>query len=113
MCDGLIIAWAIFPGVKKLQPVPVWIQTLVAESTGRLLNASLEKLAYIWYGLVKVLKFRALHHFFTQILGYEGWDSFVYLFDLILYSQSTIFQSSWVEPELSKDKCVLLKDTTQ
>ena len=32
-------------------------------------------------------------------------------------SQSTIFQlcqdrSSWVEPELSKDKCVLLKDTT-
>ena len=33
-------------------------------------------------------------------------------------SQSTIFQlcrdgSSWVEPELSKDLCVLLKDTTQ
>ena len=33
-------------------------------------------------------------------------------------SQSTIFQlclggSSWVEPVLSKDKCVLLKDTTQ
>ena len=37
------------------------------------------------------------------------------LFDLILYVQSTIFQlnrdgSSWVEPVLSKDKCVLLKD---
>ena len=40
-----------------------------------------------------------------------------YLFDLILYVPSTIFQlcqdgSSWVEPVLSKDKCVLLKDTT-
>ena len=37
------------------------------------------------------------------------------LFDLILYAQSTIFQlnrdrSSWVEPVLSLDKCVLLKD---
>ena len=37
------------------------------------------------------------------------------LFDLILYIPSTIFQlnrdgSSWVEPVLSKDKCVLLKD---
>ena len=37
------------------------------------------------------------------------------LFDLILYVPSTIFQlnrdgSSWVEPELSYDKCVLLKD---
>ena len=40
--------------------------------------------------------------------------SFV-LFDLILYVPSTIFQlyrdgSSWVEPVLSYDKCVLLKD---
>ena len=40
------------------------------------------------------------------------------LFDLILYVPSAIFQlcrdgSSWVEPVLSKDKCVLLKDTTQ
>ena len=39
----------------------------------------------------------------------------VCLFDLILYVSSTIFQlnrdrSSWVEPVLSKDKCVLLKD---
>ena len=37
------------------------------------------------------------------------------LFDLILYVPSTIFQlyrdgSSWVEPVLSYDKCVLLKD---
>ena len=37
------------------------------------------------------------------------------LFDLILYVPSTIFQlnrdgSSWVEPVLSKDKCVLLKN---
>ena len=37
------------------------------------------------------------------------------LFDLILYIPSTIFQlnrdeSSWVEPVLSYDKCVLLKD---
>ena len=38
-----------------------------------------------------------------------------FLFDLILYVPSTIFQlnkdeSSWVEPVLSQDKCVLLKD---
>ena len=38
-----------------------------------------------------------------------------FLFDLILYIPSTIFQlnkdgSSWVEPVLSKDKCVFLKD---
>ena len=37
------------------------------------------------------------------------------LFDLILYVPLTIFQlnrdgSSWVEPVLSMDKCVLLKD---
>ena len=37
------------------------------------------------------------------------------LFDLILYVPSTIFQldrdrPSWVEPVLSWDKCVLLKD---
>ena len=41
--------------------------------------------------------------------------SFVCLFDLILNVPSTIFQlnrdgSSWVEPVLSLDKCVLLKD---
>ena len=40
---------------------------------------------------------------------------FVCLFDLILYVPSTILQlnrdgSSWVEPVLSYDKCVLLKD---
>ena len=40
---------------------------------------------------------------------------FVCLFDLILYVPSTIFQlyrdgSSWVDPVLSWDKCVLLKD---
>ena len=39
----------------------------------------------------------------------------LFLFDLILYVPSTIFQlnrdgSSWVEPVLSKDKCVFLKD---
>ena len=38
--------------------------------------------------------------------------------DLILYVPSTIFQlcrdrSSWVEPALSLDQCVLLKDTSQ
>ena len=42
-------------------------------------------------------------------------SSFSSLFDLILYVPSTIFQlkrdgSSWVEPVLSWDKCVLLKD---
>ena len=40
---------------------------------------------------------------------------FLLLIDLILYVPSTIFQlymegSSWVEPVLSEDKCVLLKD---
>ena len=40
---------------------------------------------------------------------------FVCLFDLILYVPPTIFLlnrdgSSWVEPVLSYDKCVLLKD---
>ena len=40
---------------------------------------------------------------------------FVFLFDLILYVPSTFFQlnrdgSSWVEPVLSYDECVLLKD---
>ena len=46
-------------------------------------------------------------------------QSILCLFGLILYvmSQSTIFlscwdRSSWVEPVLSKDKCVFLKDTT-
>ena len=42
-------------------------------------------------------------------------DRYVCLFDLILYIPSTIFQlnrdrSSWVEPVLSYDKCVLLRD---
>ena len=40
------------------------------------------------------------------------------LFDLILYAPVNNFSvmsdgTSWVEPVLSKDKCVLLKDTTQ
>ena len=43
--------------------------------------------------------------------------SVLFLFDLILYVPVNNFQlcldgSSWVEPELSKDKCALLKDTT-
>ena len=41
-----------------------------------------------------------------------------FLFNLVLYIPVNNFQlcqngSSWVEPVLSKDKCVLLKDTTQ
>ena len=47
-----------------------------------------------------------MSHFLTFLIS---------LFDLILYVPSTIFQlnrdvSSWVEPVLSKDKFVLLKD---
>ena len=47
-------------------------------------------------------------------VGPQGMEASV-LFDLILYVPSTIFQlyrgeSSWVEPVLSWDKCVLLKD---
>ena len=43
---------------------------------------------------------------------------FVCLFDLILYTPVNNFSvmwdgSFWVEPVLSKNKCVLLKDTTQ
>ena len=43
---------------------------------------------------------------------------FVCLIDFILYVPVNIFQlnrdgSSWAEPVLNKDKCVLLKDTTQ
>ena len=34
---------------------------------------------------------------------------YICLFDLILYADG----SSWVEPVLSKGKCVLLKDTLQ
>ena len=50
---------------------------------------------------------------FTQVLLY---GNFCLIWSLT--SQSTIFQlcrdrSSWVEAVLSKDKCVLLKDTTQ
>ena len=47
--------------------------------------------------------------------GGSGGGGFVCLFGLILYAPSTIFQlyrdgSSWVEPVLSENKCVLLKD---
>ena len=45
----------------------------------------------------------------------EGGGVRFFLFDLILFAPSTIFQlyrgrSSWIEPVLSYDKCVLLKD---
>ena len=48
-------------------------------------------------------------------MSYHSLEKIV-LFDLILNIPSTIFQlcrdgSSWVEPVLSKDECVLLKDT--
>ena len=50
--------------------------------------------------------------FYTPVLSLNS------LFDLILYVPVNTFQlcrdgSSWVEPVLSKDKCVLLKGTTQ
>ena len=47
------------------------------------------------------------------------WSLFIFcLFDLILYVPVNNFsvmsdRSSWVEPVLSKDKCVLLKETTR
>ena len=45
----------------------------------------------------------------------EGWGVRFFLFDLILFVPSTIFQlyrgrSSWIEPVLSYDKRVVLKD---
>ena len=51
----------------------------------------------------------------SQIKLKESQFKTICLFDLILYIPSTIFQlnregSSWVEPVLSSDKCVLLKD---
>ena len=53
--------------------------------------------------------------FFFKINLFKIFLSGFCLFDLILYVPSTIFQlnrdrSSWVEPVLSWDKCVLLKD---
>ena len=50
-----------------------------------------------------------------QVKGQPGPFLLMGDFDLILYVPSTIFQlyrdgSSWVEPVLSLDKCVLLKD---
>ena len=52
------------------------------------------------------------HIFFSENLV------FICLFDLILFVPVNNFSvtsgwSSWVEPVLSKDKCVLLKDTMQ
>ena len=51
----------------------------------------------------------------TQNIGINHIFLLLYLFDLILNVPSTIFHlnrdgSSWVEPVLSWDKCVLLKD---
>ena len=48
--------------------------------------------------------------------GSIGMDCVISLFDLILYVPVNNFSvngSSWVEPVLSKDKCVKLKDATQ
>ena len=58
--------------------------------------------------------FKCCAKIFCQMYNIHGL-CFVCLFDLILYVPSTIFQlnrdgSSWVEPVLSYDKCVLLKD---
>ena len=51
----------------------------------------------------------------SKVLSFIAFSLKNLMFDLILYVLSTIFQlnrdwSSWVEPVLSKDKCVLLKD---
>ena len=59
---------------------------------------------------VTILKILVQGNRFKQVL-----DLFFVLFGLIHYVPSTIFQlcrdgSSWVEPVLSWDKCVLLKD---
>ena len=61
---------------------------------------------------------QALTQLAVKIL-FDASTVFVCLCNLILYVPSTIFQllcrdrSSWVEPVLSYDECVLLKDTTQ
>ena len=54
-------------------------------------------------------------NYWSDVYLYIDKIHFVCLFDLILYVPSTIFQlnrdwSSWVEPVLNLDKCVLLKD---
>ena len=71
---------------------------------------------------LKKLILRFLHLFYCCLLFFKInfflhkiTECFCFLFDLMLYIPSTIFQlnsdrSSWVEPVLSKDKCVLLKD---
>ena len=61
---------------------------------------------------------KELIHDFIKLLNVSSHDKNCVLFDLILYVPLTIFQlcqdrSYWVEPVLSKDICVLLKDTTQ
>ena len=54
-----------------------------------------------------------------RLCWFTSWSVFFCFFFIWFFtSQSTIFQlcwdgSSWVEPVLSKDKCVLLKDKTQ
>ena len=55
---------------------------------------------------------------YLPYLYYRSQKGLITLFDLIIYVPVNNFQlcqdgSSWVEPVLSKDKCVLLKDTTQ
>ena len=63
---------------------------------------------------LKARKIFIFQHFrFNEQLKFHA--QLICLFDLILYVLSTIFQlcsdgSSWVEPVLSEDKCVLLKD---
>ena len=70
---------------------------------------------YTFPGLVHIFVYSDSHLSLNQLYVLQNVCLFVCLFDLILYVPSTIFQlnrdgSSWVEPVLSYDKCVLLKD---
>ena len=66
--------------------------------------------------LVLLLKqFLPYRFYCTAYIKIKPRTLFCVLFDLIIYVPSAIFQlnkdgSSWVEPVLSSDKCVLLKD---
>ena len=70
---------------------------------------------FLLYKYASILNLTVFILLYTALMMMMMIMVFVCFFDLILYVPSTIFQlnrtgSSWVEPVLSYDKCVLLKD---
>ena len=93
------------------------ISNIEFDFSKQLNNAPFHKLAinlFLRNAMVTILKFsEQIDRFLFQTAILIDW--FVCFFDLILYVPSTIFQlnrdgSFWVEPILSYDNCVLLKN---